>query len=133
MRLLLDEMLGPKVAEQLTSRGFDVEAVVLRAELRAASDEVVLTASTAEQRVLVTLDVGDFAFLAASWTARRRPHAGIVMVTSAAFPQGRAFLGQLVDALELAAQRHALPGLNEVHYLRPVGPVRQARKVTPRR
>lgn len=133
MRLLLDEMLGPKVAEQLTRRGFDVVAVVLRSELRAASDEAVLTAATAEQRVLVTRDVGDFAFLAGNWTAHRRPHSGILMVTSSAFPPGGAFVGRLVDALDQLARRKALPGSGEVHYLRPPDPGRHPRKAKPRR
>lgn len=39
LKLLIDEMYTPVIAEQLRERGGDVEAVAERAELRALPDE----------------------------------------------------------------------------------------------
>lgn len=119
MRLLLDEMLGPAVAVQLRDRGFDVSAVVERADLRALADETVLAAATEENRAVVTRNVGDFAHLHQQWSAEGRTHAGIVMVTFSAFAQDRSFIGRLVNALA-AAQDQDLVGPGRVLYLRPL-------------
>lgn len=118
MRLLLDEMLGPAVAVQLRDRGFDVSAVVERADLRALADETVLAVATEENRVVVTRNVGDVAHLHQQWSAEGRTHAGIVMVTFSAFAQDRSFTGRLVTALA-AAQREGLVDAGHVLYLRP--------------
>jgi predicted nuclease of predicted toxin-antitoxin system len=109
VRLLLDEMIGPAVREQLAARGLDVQAVVERADLRGASDEQVLDTATAEQRVVVTRNVGDFMLLHRRWHAAGRQHAGLVLVTTHAFPQNRAFVGTFVTALAATADASALP------------------------
>ncbi len=120
MRLLLDEMIGPKVASELRERGLDVAAVVERTDLRALPDEVVLEVAREEGRVPVTRNIADFARLHQQWLAEGRTHPGVVMVSGQAFPQNRGFVGALVRALAEAAQASALPGPGEVRWLRPV-------------
>ena len=121
VRLLLDEMISPSVAAQLCDRGHDVTAVAAAPELRGSSDEHILeVAGTVEERVVVTLNVADFAALDARWRGWGRVHAGIVFVTTAAFPQDRRFIGSLVAALQqILVTLAKLPGSAEITFLRP--------------
>ncbi|MDK3255974.1 DUF5615 family PIN-like protein [Blastococcus capsensis] len=121
MRLLLDEMIGPRVARELRARGFDVVAVAERADFRALPDDVVLDVAREDGRVVVTLNIGDFARLHQQSLVDGRLHPGMVMVTGHAFPQDRAFVGALVNALIVAAETSSLPSAGEVVYLRPAG------------
>jgi hypothetical protein len=82
-------------------------------------DEPILAAAADEDRVIVTANIGDFAALDAQWTAEGRTHAGIVLVSTSQFPQDRSFIGRLVNALLAAIETGALPGRNQMLYLRP--------------
>ena len=76
LRLLIDEDLSPRVA-QLLRDADGVDAVALRDRGRlGATDRDVLELAFAEDRVLVTANVGDFARLARA----RELHAGIVLL-----------------------------------------------------
>lgn len=121
MRLLLDELIGPRVAQELRNRELDVVAVAERTDLRALPDEAVLDFARDEGRAVVTRNIGDFARLHLQCLAEGRPHAGIVMVTVQAFPQDRGFVGTLVTALAAAEEDSWLPQPGEVSYLKPVG------------
>ena len=121
-RLLLDEMLSPKIGTGLEDRGHDVDAVTQRPDLMALhDDEPILAAATAEGRIMVTTNIGDFAVLDGRWAAEGRTHAGIVFVTTSAFPQDRSFIGSVVNALHTAAAEAALPAAGQTLHLRPVG------------
>ncbi len=120
-KLLLDEMLSPKIGHGLEDRGHDVDAVTQRPDLMALhDDEPILAAATAEGRIMVTTNIGDFAVLDGRWAAEGRTHAGIVFVTTSAFPQDRSFIGSVVNALHAAAAEDALPAHGQTLYLRPV-------------
>ncbi|MDQ1683705.1 MAG: hypothetical protein QOC82_442 [Frankiaceae bacterium] len=99
MRLLLDEMISPRVAEALRTAGHDVVAVAEDPALRASPDDALLEQAAADNRTLVTCNVADFARLHAEWHTQGRRHHGLVMVTLRAFPQNRSFVGALVAAL----------------------------------
>ena len=71
VRLLLDEMHAPAVADALTADGWDVVAVAANPSLRGTSDEELLAYATAEGRALVTENIVDFAVIAARWAAER--------------------------------------------------------------
>jgi hypothetical protein len=119
-KLLLDEMLSPKIGTGLEDRGHDVDAVTQRPDLMALhDDEPILAAATAEGRIMVTTNIGDFAVLGGRWAAEGRTHAGIVFVTTSAFPQDRSFIGNVVNALHAAAAEEALPAPGRTLYLRP--------------
>ena len=120
-RLLLDEMLSPKIGTGLEDRDHDVDAVTTRPDLMALhDDEPILSSATAEGRIMVTTNIGDFAVLDGRWAAEGRTHAGIVFVTTSAFPQDRNFIGSVVNALHAAATEDALPAPGQTLYLRPV-------------
>lgn len=75
MKLLLDENQSARVAVELRSEGHDVVHLRERGRL-GRSDPEVLDLAFAEDRVLVTANVGDFRKLAGA----REIHAGIVLV-----------------------------------------------------
>ena len=116
-RLLLDEMLSPKIGTGLEDRGHDADAVTQRPDLTALhDDEPILAAATAEGRILVTTNIGDFAVLDGRWAAEGRTHAGIVFVSTSAFPQDRSFIGRVVNALHDGAAEDA-PAPGQTLYL----------------
>ena len=120
-RFLLDEMVSPKIGTGLDDRGHDVDAVTQRPDLMALhDDEPIVAAATAESRIMVTTNIGDFAVLDSRWAAEGRTHAGIVFVTTSAFPQDRSFIGSVVNALDAAASGEELPAPGQTLYLRPV-------------
>ena len=120
MRLLLDEMYAPRIAEQLRARGRDV-ASVHDPEYRALEgepDEEVWAAVLAADRVLVTENVQDFRRIETEALARARPTARLIFTTDRQFPRGGpATIGRLVSALDalLAAQ----PDLVTALFLKP--------------
>ena len=81
MRLLLDEMLSPRIANALRELGFDVKAVAEAAEWRGASDSEVLRIASVEGRAVVTNNVADFSKLH-NWAISPggEGHCGLVMV-----------------------------------------------------
>lgn len=104
MRLLLDEMYAPTIAEQLRARGHDVASVhdpeyrVLEGE----PDEDVWASAIASDRALVSENVRDFRRIEADALARGGPTARLIFTTDRQFPRGDpGTLGRLVLALEV--------------------------------
>lgn len=108
-RLLLDEMLGAKLAEQLRNRGHDVYGIAEHANLRSMRDADVLELATVESRALITLNIADFQLLDRQWASQSRTHAGIVFISTGKYPQNRGFIGTVVTALDQMAKNGALP------------------------
>jgi predicted nuclease of predicted toxin-antitoxin system len=106
VKLLLDEMYAPAVAEQLRSRGHDVVSIhdADYRRLEGASDEEVFVAATDEGRALVTENVPDFRRLEADALARGEPLPTLVFTTNRQFPRGEpGTTGRLVEALHALA------------------------------
>ena len=100
MKLLLDEMHSPSVAEALTTASWDVKAVAAMAELRGMPDGDLLAYATASGRALVTENIVDFALLTAQWAAENRPHAGLLYTNPKRFNRATlAYPGNLINAL----------------------------------
>lgn len=116
--LLLDEMLSGAIAEQLRARDLDVVAVVESPRLIGTPDEELLAHAVAQERVLVTANVADFAAIATDWRAAGREHAGLVYVTSRAFPQDRSFVGSIVSSLLALHDSRSLPHPGTETFLR---------------
>ena len=99
MRLLLDEMLSPVIAEQLRHRGHDVEAVA-GSEHQELSDLEVLALARTERRALVTNNVVDFRSLHFEAISPGGPgHFGIVFIPST-YRRTKRDVGRIVKALE---------------------------------
>lgn len=97
----------------------DVVAVAETPALVSMPDEEFLMEAARLGRALVTANVRDFAALGAAWVAKGHAHAGIIHVTSSAFPQNRAQVGAIVEALMRADPTGAIPGRGDELYLRP--------------
>ena len=120
MRLLLDEMYAPTIAEQLRARGRDVASVhdPEYRMLEGEPDEEVWAAALAADRVLVTENVQDFRRIETDALARAQPTARLIFTTDRQLPRGDpATIGRLVTALDalLAAE----PDLATSLFLKP--------------
>ena len=101
MKLLLDEMWSPAVAEELRRRGHDAEAVAARPDLRGASDETLFTVGLAEGRAIVTENVKDFRELATTASRAGRDHPPLILTSSRAWPRANpGTIGRLIKALD---------------------------------
>lgn len=117
--LLLDEMLSPAVAAELTSRGVDCRAVVADPLLRALSDLEIFDTALLENRIVVTNNVADFESLRRARDAAGGPVPGLVYTSDAAFPRTKAYVSRLAAALEVAAASHQTARCGGVLWLRP--------------
>jgi predicted nuclease of predicted toxin-antitoxin system len=103
MRLLLDEMYAPTIAEQLRARGHDAASVhdPEYRMLEGQPDGEVWAAAIAADRVLVTENVQDFRRLETDALARAKPAVPLIFTTDRQFPRGDpATIGRLVTALD---------------------------------
>ncbi|MCC6223251.1 MAG: DUF5615 family PIN-like protein [Thermoleophilia bacterium] len=101
MRLLLDEMISWRIAEQLRQRGHDVVAVKRdRPELERRSDQTVLEAATAERRAVVTNNVRDYRLAHARALACGEHHCGVIYTYDDTLPRRRATIPFWVATLE---------------------------------
>jgi hypothetical protein len=100
VKLLLDEMHAPSIADALAEYSWDVVAVAAEAELRGMSDEDLLAHAAAAERVLVTENVADFVLLATRWTGEGRTHSGLLFTHPKRFNRATlAYPGNLIAAL----------------------------------
>ena len=101
MRLLLDEMLPPVVAEALRRRGHAVSAVAERSGLRGSSDAEILDLALDEDRAVVTENVADLRVLAAEARSAGRDAPLLLFTSSHGWPRGSSHrIGRLVEALD---------------------------------
>ena len=78
VRLFLDEDVHTALAVALRKRGHDA-VHALEAKRLGLPDEPQLTYATADDRSLVTFNVGDFVRLHNRWVTEGREHAGIIV------------------------------------------------------
>ncbi len=100
VKLLLDEMHAPSIADALTRDSWDVVAVASTAELRGMSDVDLLAHATTTGRALVTENIVDFAPLTNQWATANRVHAGLIFTNPKRFNRATlAYPGNLITAL----------------------------------
>lgn len=98
MRLLLDEHISTRIAEDLRVRGHDVVALTELSELRGQPDEAVFAWAARRGRVVVTYDTG-FVSVLTRRIAAEEPVADVVVVSARRFLPGDRGHGALVRAL----------------------------------
>ena len=125
MRLVLNEMWSPAIAEQLRARGFDVVAACEPAwasRYRSVEDDVVFARAQRDERTVVTDNIEDFQPLHTHLEARNETHWGVVYALRPWFDRSRSeeVVGRMVRALEALLRDHPehVP-LSRGHYLRP--------------
>ena len=100
VKLLLDEMLSPAIAQQLRARGHDVEAIKGNPLHEALSDPEVMNLARKQGRALVTNTLVDFRPLHHEAIAPGGPgHYGMVFMPGG-YRRTMADAGRIVDALE---------------------------------
>jgi predicted nuclease of predicted toxin-antitoxin system len=103
MKLQLDEMFAPTIAEQLRGRGHDVASVhdPEYRTLEGAPDEQIWAVAIADDRALVSENVRDFRGIESDALARVDPIARLIFTTDRQFPRGDpGTVGRLVVALD---------------------------------
>ena len=116
--LLLDEMLSPAIAAELTRAGCDCRAVSSDAALRGAPDGEVLETAARERRVLITDNIRDYVPLSNVWASQGRRHAGIILISSRTFPMMRGRSGWIVAALLARHSSGTWPEAGQIDFLR---------------
>ena len=105
MKLLLDEMWSPAVAEQLRQRGHVAAAVNERDDLRTMSDATIFEVAQHEELTIVTENSRDFRPLVVDYINRGRPHFGCIYTTHRQFPRDDdRTIGRLIRALDTLLQ-----------------------------
>lgn len=118
MKLLLDEMHAPAIAEALSGKGFDVLAVADTPLLRGCSESDVLDYAVDTDRAVVTEDVGDYSVLTARRAATGQPHAGVIFTNPNRFDRASlAYPGDVITALEAFLDAPPVSGESWVWWL----------------
>lgn len=100
MKLLLDEMISPKIARELRSKGFDVQAIKGdRPDLEAVADRETIRRMAAGKRTLVSNDVLDFQLIHNQLSAAGEEHSGLVFTSDSTMPRNKASIPLWVKAL----------------------------------
>jgi predicted nuclease of predicted toxin-antitoxin system len=101
LRLLLDEMISPRIARHLRDRGWDVDAVKrFRPDLEGLPDHRIVRRMAAERRAVVTNNVIDFLPLHARILTADEEHYGIIFTSDATMPRSKATILLWVEALD---------------------------------
>jgi predicted nuclease of predicted toxin-antitoxin system len=108
VKLLLDEMISPKIARELRGRGdFDVQAIKGdRPDLEAVADREIIRRIAAEQRALVTNDVLDFQLIHNQMLAAGEEHYGLIFTSDSTMPRNKASIPLWVKALGKILKEH---------------------------
>ena len=106
MRLLLDEMYAPAIAEGLRDRGHDVISVHERPDLVAAPDSAIFAAAEAEERAIVTNNVRDFMPLAHEALQTRAGFHGLILTSDGSLPRSKRMVGTFIRRLDELLNQH---------------------------
>lgn len=106
MRLALDELYAPRIAEELRARGQDVVSVLERAEWRGLSDSALFPLVAADRRAFVTENWADFRRELDRAATIGLDHHGVLFTSRARLPRSRDTIGLFVRALEDFLVRH---------------------------
>jgi predicted nuclease of predicted toxin-antitoxin system len=98
LKLLLDEMYSPALAQELRASGVDVDTVA-ELGLAGSSDPEVFSAALAHDRAVLTENVADFARIFAEHLAAGQHHPGVLIALSSRFSRRPAGIGAIVAAV----------------------------------
>ena len=107
MKLHVDEMYDPEIAERLRALGHDVVHATERAELKSARDETVFSVAQDEQRVIFTNNVRDFMPIVSRAVQGDAAFHGIVFSNDKSLPRAESNTGTITALLLALLARHA--------------------------
>lgn len=102
MKLLLDEMYPPALADALRTGGIEASTAAQQG-LAGRSDADLLDAAAAGRRVLLTENVADFARLAVERVAGGGHHPGVLIALSSRFSRRPGGIGAIAASVHVAA------------------------------
>jgi predicted nuclease of predicted toxin-antitoxin system len=120
VKLLLDEMISPRVARELREDEHDVQAIKKdRPDLASRHDREIVRQMASERRVIVTNNIADFQGIHDQFVAAGEEHHGMVFTFDATMPRTKAAIPHWVRALAgLLAEHGAADSLrNRVLHL----------------
>lgn len=107
MKLLLDEMISPRVARSLRERGYDVQAIKHdRPELSGITDREIVLRMAGEQRAIATNDVLDFAAIHDRMIAAEEHHCGLIFTFDDTLPRNKAAIPEWIETLARLLDEH---------------------------
>jgi predicted nuclease of predicted toxin-antitoxin system len=124
VRLLIDEMYLPAIAEQLRKAGHDAVSVQEHPEARALDDSAVCNLALSAGRAVVTENAADFLRILRNQTATGDPVPALVITSNRSFPRhSDSFVGLAVRALCAFCETHqgADVASGAVYWLQPPG------------
>jgi predicted nuclease of predicted toxin-antitoxin system len=120
VRLLLDEMISPRVARELRGDGHDVQAVKKdRPDLAGRPDREIVRRLASERRTIVTNDIADFQAIHDQLLAAGEEHHGMVFTFDATLPRTKDAIPQWVQTLSRLLADHPVEDAlrNRIHHL----------------
>ncbi len=120
MRLLLDEMISPRIAGELREAGHDVQAVKKdRPDLTGRSDGELVRRMVTERRAIVTNDIADFQAIHDQFLVAGEEHYGMIFTFDDTLPRTKDAIPQWVQTLSRLSADHGDEGSlrNRVHHL----------------
>lgn len=120
MRLLLDEMISPRVARELRKDGHDVHVVKQdRPDLAGRRDRGIVQLIAVERRAIVTNDVADFQGIHDQFVTAGEAHYGMIFTSDATMPRTKAAIPQWVRTLTRLLAEHRKDDWlrNRIHHL----------------
>jgi len=120
VKLLLDEMISPRIARELREAGHDVQAIKKdRPDLVGRTDRELVRQMAVEERTIVTNDIADFQAIHDRLVAAGDAHHGMVFTFDATMPRTKHAIPKWVQMLaELLAEHPDADSLrNRVHHL----------------
>jgi predicted nuclease of predicted toxin-antitoxin system len=104
LKLLLDEMYPPALAEALNAVGVDAHTVV-ELGLAGRSDTDVFAEAIRRGYALLTENVGDFTHISAEHLSAGEHHPGILVALSSRFSRRPAGIERIVSAIQAVADQ----------------------------
>jgi predicted nuclease of predicted toxin-antitoxin system len=119
VKLLLDEMISPRIARELRKNGHDVQAVKKdRPDLASRGDRELVRQMATERRAIVTNDIADFQEIHDQFLAGDE-HQGMVFTFDATMPRTKEAIPQWVQTLTQLLVDHVEEDSlrNQIHHL----------------
>lgn len=123
MKLLIDEMYPPVIAERLRQAGHDAVSVIELADLIGQDDTQVCEFTVSSTRSVVSENAADFLALVKERSALGHPAPSLLITSNRAFPRhARSFVGRAIRALAAFCDAHPEddPQAGAVHWLRSI-------------
>lgn len=106
MKLVLDELYSPQIAERLRKRDHDVVAVKERPDLERLSYEELFARMPPERRAILTENWADYNRLIRRAAEEDTPHYGVLFTSRQQLPRSRHTICLYVRVLHDFLQRH---------------------------